>query len=85
MGTNLDGDRQRLNPTQTALVKGVKEIVPHVGGLQHKATPVSRHEEGLIHLHRLVCRPQMTFCSITEQLQHCKSLTTPCLNYEQNL
>lgn len=37
-GTHLDGDGERLDAPQRALVKGVEDVVPHVGRLQDVPT-----------------------------------------------
>lgn len=37
-------------------VEGIEVVVPHDGGLQDVAAPPVQHEQGLVHLHGLVCR-----------------------------
>lgn len=53
-GTDLDGDGERLDAPQRALVEGVEDVVPHVGGLQDVPALPAGHEQGLVHLHGLV-------------------------------
>lgn len=53
-GTHLDGDGERLDAPQRALVKGVEDVIPHVGWLQDVPTLPAGQEQGLVHLHGLV-------------------------------
>lgn len=59
VGTDLDGDGERLDAPQRALVEGVEDVVPHVGGLQDVPALPAGHEQGLVHLHGLVWGAQV--------------------------
>lgn len=62
--THLNADDTGLQTSEAALVKGVKGFVSHGAWLQHIATVPTGHEEGLVHLHRLVWKSGITVCPV---------------------
>ena len=54
--SHLDADGARLQPAEAALVKGIEGLIAHDTGLQHIAAVPASQEQGLVHLHGLVCK-----------------------------